>query len=213
MRGGVRRLQTRVVSGVVALVPIFVTVVVVRWVFNFTSGLLLPYLDPALAHWPWIAKAALSLAALLVGLYALGELATHVVGRRVLGLGEAVLLRVPFVKVIYRASKQVVAAFQGPEGKAFKSVALVPFPHPGTQAVAFVTSTVTRADGSVWKTVFVPTTPNPTTGFLQILPAEDIVATDYTVEEGVKMIMSLGALVPRREGGLPSAVAPQPPSS
>ena len=203
MRGGVRRMQTRVVSGVVALVPIVVTVVVVRWIFTVASGLLLPYLDPVLADWPWVAKAGLSLLALLLGLYALGEVATHVVGRRVLGLGEAILLRVPFVKVVYRASKQVVAAFQGPGAKAFKSVVFVPFPHPGTRAVAFVTSTVTRSDGSVWNTVFVPTTPNPTTGFLQMMPRDDVVATDYTVEEGIKMIMSLGALVPEREGGLP----------
>lgn len=200
---GVRRLRTRVASGIVALVPIVVTVVVVRWVFSFTSGILLPFIDPAVEDWPVAWRAGLSLAALVTGVYLLGELTTHVVGRRVLGLGEAVLLRLPFVKVIYRASKQVMAAFQGPGAKAFKSVVFVPFPHPGMKAVGFVTSTVTRKDGSVWNTVFVPTTPNPTTGFLQIIPEPDVETTDYTVEEGVKMIMSLGALVPEREGGLP----------
>ena len=198
-----RRLRTRVVSGVVVLVPLAATVVVVRWVFLFTSGLLLPYLDPAIAHWPFAARAALSLVALLLGLYLLGEVAAHVVGSRVIGLGEAVLLRVPFVKVIYRAFKQVAAAFQGPGAKAFKSVVFVPFPHPGMRAVGFVTSTISKSDGTVWNTVFVPTTPNPTTGFLQVIPQADIVKTDYTVEEGVKMIMSLGALVPERPGGLP----------
>jgi uncharacterized membrane protein len=183
--------------------PIVVTLVVVRWVFTFTSGILLPFIDPAVAEWPVAWRAGLSLATLLVGVYVLGELATHVVGRRILGLGEAILLKVPFVKVIYGASKQVVAAFRGPGATAFKSVVFVPFPHPGMRAVGFVTSTVTRADGSVWNTVFVPTTPNPTTGFLQVIPQPDLVTTDYTVEEGVKMIMSLGALVPDREGGMP----------
>jgi uncharacterized membrane protein len=185
------------------MVPILVTVVVVRWTFSFTSGILLPLFGPALDHWPVASRAALSLAVLVGGLYLLGELATHVVGRRLLGLGEAVLLRVPFVKVVYRASKQVVDAFQGPGKKAFKSVVFLPFPHPGMRAVGFVTSTVTRSDGSLWSTVFVPTTPNPTTGFLQVVPKEDLVETDYTVEEGVKMIMSLGALVPERATGLP----------
>ena len=203
MGRSMRRLRTRVVSGVVVLVPLVATVVVVRWVFLFTSGLLLPYLDPAIADWPFAARAGLSLVVLLLGLYLLGELAAHVVGSRVLGLGEAVLLRVPFVKVIYGAFKQVVAAFQGPGAKAFKSVVFVPFPHPGMRAVGFVTSTISKGDGSVWNTVFVPTTPNPTTGFLQVIPKADVVETDYTVEEGVKMIMSLGALVPERAGGLP----------
>ena len=203
MGSSFRRIRTRIASGIVAMVPILVTIVVVRWTFSFTSGILLPLLDPALDHWPVASRAALSLAVLVGGLYLLGELATHVVGRRLLGLGEAVLLRVPFVKVIYRASKQVVDAFRGPGKKAFKSVVFLPFPHPGMRAVGFVTSTVTRADGSLWSTVFVPTTPNPTTGFLQVVPKEDLVETDYTVEEGVKMIMSLGALVPERATGLP----------
>ncbi len=198
-----RRLRTRVASGVVALVPIVVTVLVIRFVFTFTSGILLPFLDPALADWPFAWRAAASIVALLIGVYLLGELATHVVGRRVLALGDAVLLRVPFVKVIYGASKQVVTAFQGPGAKAFKAVVFVSFPHPGMRAVGFVTSTITRSDGTIWHTVFVPTTPNPTTGFLQVIPEGDVVETDYTVEEGIKMIMSLGVLVPTRAAGMP----------
>ena len=77
----------------------------------------------------------------------------------------------------------------------------VEFPRPGMQAVGFVTSTITRDDGTLWNTVFVPTTPNPTTGFLQVVPESDLVQTDMTVEEGIKMIMSLGVLVPTRHGG------------
>jgi uncharacterized membrane protein len=189
-------------SGLVALVPLAVTIVALRFLFSFTAGILLPVLDPALADWPWVWKAALSLSILLLGVYILGEIATHVVGRRILGLGEAVLLRVPFVKVVYRVSKQVVSAFKGPGVRAFQSVVFVEFPHPGMRAIGFVTSTLTQPDGSVWNTVFVPTTPNPTTGFLQVVPAADVVRTDYTVEEGVKMVMSLGVLVPDREGAL-----------
>lgn len=198
-----RRVRTRMASGLVALVPVVVTVFALRFLFSFTAGILLPVVDPALADWPWVWKGAISLGILLVGVYLLGEVATHVVGRRILGLGDALLLRVPFVKVIYRISKQVVSAFQGPGARAFQSVVFVAFPHPGMRAVGFVTSTITRADGSVWNTVFVPTTPNPTTGFLQVVPAADLVHTDFTVEEGVKMVMSLGVLVPERAATLP----------
>ena len=198
-----RRVQTRMASGMVALVPVVVTVFALRFLFSFTAGILLPVLDPALADWPLAWKAALSLGLFLVAVYLLGEIATHVVGRRVLGLGEAVLLRVPFVKVVYRVSKQVVSAFQGSGMRTFQSVVFVEFPHPGMRAIGFVTSSITRADGSVWNTVFVPTTPNPTTGFLQVVPAADVVTTDFTVEEGVKMVMSLGVLVPERMATLP----------
>ena len=198
-----RRVQTRMASGLVALVPVAVTVFALRFLFSFTAGILLPVVDPALADWPWAWKAAVSLGMLLAGVYVLGEIATHVVGRRILGLGEAVLLRVPFVKVVYRISKQVVSAFQGSGVRAFQSVVFVAFPHPGMRALGFVTSTIEREDGSVWKTVFVPTTPNPTTGFLQVVAAEDLVETDFSVEEGVKMVMSLGVLMPDRAVGLP----------
>jgi uncharacterized membrane protein len=149
-----------------------------------------------------VARAALSLTILLVFVYLLGQVATNLVGRRLLSLGESVLLRVPFVKVIYSVTKQVVAAFQVREAQAFKSVVFLEFPRPGMLAVGFVTSRVSDAAGGRWVTVFVPTTPNPTTGFLQVVRPEELIETPYSVEEGIKMVMSLGVLVP--DAGIPS---------
>ena len=71
------------------------------------------------------------------------------------------------------------------------------FPREGMRAIGFVTSTTRREDGDLWSTVFIPTTPNPTTGFLQLVRENDLIRTTYTVEEGIKMVMSLGVLVPR----------------
>jgi len=191
-----RRFKTRMASGLVVLVPLVVTVAVIRFLFDFTSGILLPIVDPAVDNWPSGARAVLSLAVLLAVVYFLGFVATHVVGRRILSYGEGIVLRVPFVKIIYSVSKQVVAAFQGQQSRAFKSVVFVEFPRPGMRAVAFLTGEVRMEDGSTWNTVFVPTTPNPTTGFLQIVPADAVVWTPYTVEEGIKLLMSLGTLTP-----------------
>lgn len=200
MKRAPRRIRSRMTSGVVALVPLVITVYVLRVLFGLTAGILLPFIDPAVEDWPWLLRAGLSLTVLLVGIYLLGELATNLLGSRILQLGEEVLLRVPFVKVIYRASKQVVTAFQKPNSAAFKAVVLVEFPRRGMRAVGFLTNTFTRPDGSVWHSVFVPTTPNPTTGFLQFLPAEDVTHTDFTVEDAFKMVMSLGVLTPERMG-------------
>lgn len=188
--------KTRMASGLVVLIPLVITLGIIRFLFEFTSGILLPFIDPALADWPVIARAALSFAILILVVYVLGALATNIVGRRVLSLGERVVLKLPFVKVIYSVSKQIVAAFQGQGSQAFKSVVFVEFPQPGMRAIGFVTSHMTRPDGSKWNTVFVPTTPNPTTGFLQLVPEESVEETGFTVEEGVKMVMSLGVLVP-----------------
>jgi len=188
-------IRSRMTSGVVAMVPLVITIYVLRALFGITAGILLPFIDPAVEHWPWLLRAVLSLAILLVAIYLLGEVATNFLGRRVLKLGEELLLRVPLVKAVYKASKQVVTAFQKPESAAFKSVVLVRFPHKETRAVGFLTNTFDLPDG-VWHAVFVPTTPNPTTGFLQFFPAENVTHTSLTVEDAFKMIMSLGVLAP-----------------
>jgi uncharacterized membrane protein len=189
-------LKTRMASGLVVLIPLVITLAVIRFLFNFTSGILLPFIDPALASWPAWARAALSLAILLVTVYLLGVIAAHVVGRRVLAMGEALVLKVPVVRPIYSAAKQVVGTFQGKSAEAFKSVVFVEFPHPGVRSIGFVTSRVRREDGSEWSLVFVPTTPNPTTGFLQLVPPEKVTPAGISIEDGVKLVMSLGALTP-----------------
>jgi uncharacterized membrane protein len=190
------RLKTRMASGLVVLIPLVITIAIIRFLFNFTSGILLPFIDPALASWPAWARAALSLAILLLTVYLLGEIAAHVVGRRILAMGEALVLKLPIVKVIYSASKQVVATFQGKGSEAFKSVVFVEFPHPGMRSIGFVTSRVQRDDGSLWSLVFVPTTPNPTTGFLQLVPPDRVIPSGMSIEDGIKLVMSLGALTP-----------------
>lgn len=193
------RFATRMASGIFALIPIIVTFLVLRFVFNASAGILLPLVDAVAGSWPPPVRVALALAILLLAVYLLGEVAAHVVGRRVLAIVEDLVLRLPFVKVVYSVSKQVVNAFQGPGAKAFKAVVYVDFPHPGLKSVAFVTSDFVKPDGSAWSTIFVPTTPNPTTGFLQIVRRDNVERTEMSVEEGIKMIMSLGVLKP--EGG------------
>lgn len=192
------RLKTRMASGLVVLIPLVITIAVIRFLFNFTSGILLPFIDPALASWPPAARAALSLFILVVTVYLLGAMAAHVVGRRVLAMGESIVLKLPVVKAIYSVAKQVVGTFQGKGAEAFESVVFVEFPHPGMRAIGFVTSRVRRDDGSIWSLVFVPTTPNPTTGFLQLVPQEHMTPAGIAIEDGIKLVMSLGALTPER---------------
>ncbi|MBT8397646.1 MAG: DUF502 domain-containing protein [Gemmatimonadetes bacterium] len=190
------RIRSRLVSGVAVLIPLFVTFLILRALFGFTAGILLPFLDPAVENWPPAARAALSLVILLLVVFALGELATHLVGRRIIGLVEALLLKVPVVRVIYKTSRQVVSAFERGERSAFRSVVLVEFPHPGLMSIGFVTSSFEKPDGSGWHTVFVPTSPNPTSGFLQVVPSSSVVSTKFTVEEAFQMVMSVGVMSP-----------------
>ena len=189
-------IRTRMFRGLAVLVPLVVTLFVLRLLLGFMAGLMSPIFGRAFETWPWLLREAIAVSVLVVGLYVIGEITTLVVARKLLGLGETLLLRVPFVKVIYRAAKQVVEAFQTPRAKQFKGVVAVRFPHADMYSLGFLTGTVSGRDGESFKTVFVPTTPNPTTGFLQIVPESQVTPLEITVEEAIRTIMSLGLLVP-----------------
>ncbi len=194
------RLRARVLSGLVVLVPLFLTIWVLRAILRFLASLTLPFFGTALAAWPPLAREALAALIVLAVLYVLGEITAMVVGRRLVGLGEAMLLRVPLARVIYGASKQVVEAFQTTQASQFSSVVAIDFPQPGFRSLGFLTGRLDRPGSDPLVTVFVPTTPNPTTGFLQILPASQATELDMSVEDAIKMIMSLGVLAPKDLG-------------
>jgi uncharacterized membrane protein len=138
----------------------------------------------------------LAIVLLFALLYFIGVLGQHIIGRRLVGAWEGLWLKIPLVRTIYGATKQVVEALSLPEGTAFKSVVVVDFPYPGLKAIGFLTGYVLDDAGRRFAKVLIPTTPNPTTGFLELVPAEAVVITDLAIEEGFKMIMSCGIVCP-----------------
>ena len=190
-----QHLRRSLVAGLVVLIPLGITLFALRFLFNALTGLLEPALDPLIGDLPFWARALLSVGTLLAILIVVGQVATNVVGRRVIHFFERLVLRIPIVRPIYQATKQVVDAFSAPKTD-FQSVVMIQFPGPGLRAVGFLTNTLAGEDGRSWSTVFVPTTPNPTTGFLQVVPSEEAVRLEWSVEDAVKTIMSLGVLPP-----------------
>jgi uncharacterized membrane protein len=130
-------------------------------------------------------------------LYVIGLFTANYFGRRLLNLFEQFVERVPMVKTIYRAIKQILASFSRDQSQNFQRVALIPFPQERMRCVGFITAIFTD---SVTKeelaTVFIPTTPNPTTGYLQILRRGELTELDWSVEDAVRTIMSGGILRP-----------------
>ncbi len=129
-----------------------------------------------------------------------GFLARNLVGRRVIRAGERIMDRIPLVSKIYRAVQQIRDVFVSREGTVFQKVCLVEYPRKGVYAVAFITSTdqgvVHDVVDKQLYSVFVPTTPNPTSGFLLYLNPEEITILDISVEEAMKLIISAGAYLP-----------------
>jgi uncharacterized membrane protein len=130
-------------------------------------------------------------------LYVIGMFTANAIGRRLLELFELILDRVPFVKTIYRTLKQVLGLFGADEKQNFQRVALVPFPNELTRTVGFITNTFKDSlTGEELCSVFIATTPNPTTGFVFVLRRSDVIEMDWSVEDAIKMAVSAGILLP-----------------
>lgn len=205
------------ITGALVSLPLVVTVYVLWFAFSFLDNALGRLVSLALGR--SVPGAGMVLTVLL--LLSVGMFATNVVGRRLIGLGERIVLTIPLVRTIYHSVKQVIEAFslQGNRG-SFRRVVLVEYPRRGVYAVGFVTNEDVEAvevgDGKRLLAVFVPTTPNPTSGFVLFVPRGDVIPVDMTVEQAFKGIISGGILMPDRapdSGAVPQGGEPEQASS
>jgi uncharacterized membrane protein len=191
-----RFFRNRLISGLFFLVPVWVTYVVVMATFNAMASVLQPLvslLPWELPHW---VEVMISILAFLLLVLMVGIVAGRVVGQRLLGYGESLILRIPVIKTIYSAAKQVVDAVSLPNHKTFKSVVVVEYPMPGIKTIGFLTGTMTDQDGKKWGRIFIPMSPLPTSGFLHLVPIGDVRVTDMAVEDAFKMLISGGFIAP-----------------
>jgi uncharacterized membrane protein len=194
-------------TGLAVLLPAIASVLLLAWFFssiaNVTDALLF-FLPSSLTHknggqgpihWYW-SLAALLLAVILISLA--GRLTRYYVGKQLVALLDHFLLRVPLLNKIYLTIKQVNEAFTSNKS-SFKQVVMIEFPSPGQHMIGFVTGEqedALRVGGSRTVSVFVPTTPNPTSGFLVLLPEAQVRKLDLSVADGIKFIVSLGSIPP-----------------
>ena len=197
-----KTLRRHLVAGLILWIPLLITFLIVRFLIRFVDRTLL--LIPP----PWRPEAllgfnipGLGLILALVILVLTGLLVGNLAGRRLVELGHQVLNRIPLVSSIYSGAKQVAETLFADSSTAFKRVMLVEYPRRGVWSMCFQTSDdvgeiQTRTAAEV-VCVFVPTTPNPTSGFLLFVPRNELVPLDMKVDEGLRMIISLGVAVPR----------------
>ncbi|BDV42321.1 membrane protein [Geotalea uraniireducens] len=192
----IAHLRGRFVTGLVIVVPLGITLFILKFLFNFADGILGSYLDRlfiALTHHDYYVPGLGMLTGAVV-IYGTGLVATNVLGRRVLAWWDKVLARIPLVKSIYTSSKQLTQVFQ--EGKtSYRRAVFVEWPRPGVRAVGFVTAEVDR-NGERLVVVYVPTMPNPTSGFALFFREEEVQESGMSVEEAVKFVVSGGVVVP-----------------
>ncbi len=201
-----RALRRHLIAGLIVIAPVGITAYVVWWIFQRLDGLLGRFLYPALG----VRIPGLGLLVLLVVLVGVGWTAERTIGSRFLGLWNGWLERLPVARRIYGASNRIVRTVLSQERRFFRDVVMLEYPSEGLWAIGFLTADappLMRARVADAVTVFVPTTPNPTSGYLTIVPRASVVRLPMTLEEAFTYILSAGAVFPA-ERGMP---IPPPP--
>jgi len=199
-----------ILIGFFTLAPLWVTWLVLDFLFSLLAKAGAPFLrglarvlqpvSESLADWLLNPAVQYVLAALvtLAGFYTVGLLTSLVLGRQLIGFLERQFSRVPLVQLIYGATKRFLQSLQQSPASG-QRVVLIAFPSPDMKAIGFVTKVMTDPDsGRELAAVYVPTSPNPTSGYIEIVPLQDVVQTDWTVEEGMTFIMTGGTNAPDR---------------
>jgi uncharacterized membrane protein len=191
MKGAVKR---TFFTGLVVVVPILITAFALYWLFNLLDGFLNPIIPQILGR----QIPGLGLLTEIVIIFLVGVVATNVLGSRILNWFQDLLMRAPVVKNIYPTIKQLVEAFHPSSGSSFKKVVLVEYPKMGTFAVGFLTSEVSvEGDPRNQRlySVYLPTN-NLYLGNVALFKEEDLIITDFTIEEGLKIVLSGGTAFP-----------------
>jgi uncharacterized membrane protein len=192
-------IRSRLVVGFIAIIPLGLTFFILNFIVHILYGLIrtfLPSVYPFSDRIPESVALLVTLFIILIILYLIGLSASHYAGKAVIAFGEKIFLSIPFVKTIYSAAKKVVTSLSTASNTGFKSVVIIEFPHPGLKVIGFVTGVVRNMQGKEFCKVFVPTSPNPTAGFIEFVPQEKVKKTNISVEEAIQTIVSGGLVSP-----------------
>ena len=177
-------------AGILVVLPIAITALILKFFFD----LLDPLLRDAVDLLPGPSPPGFGLMALLVSIYLLGLVTTHVLGVRLINLGHRVMEFIPVVKSIYGTARTATIMLSSSNDHPSSGVVLVEFPHPGMQSIGLVTSRMVDTNGEEILAVYIPTTPIPSSGFLVMVPAKDVTFIGMSVDEAMKVVISGGIL-------------------
>ncbi len=197
--------RRRMLTGLLLILPVYVTYFVVKFLFGFVGGTLSPVIKKILQFYGVALPRSsldefiitfLGLILTFISLYFIGIFAANFVGKAIITYFENLLTKTPVVKNIYSSVKQIIHSVSLPGKQAFKRVVLIDFPKEGTKSIGFVTGSTQYNNDKRMITVFIPTTPNPTTGFIVFVHEDSVTDTNLTVEEAFKTLFSGGVLTP-----------------
>ena len=192
MNSIIQNIRSKLFAGIATALPLSLTYFLLEFLFISLDELSAPILNKFGIEIP-----GLGIVLTLVLLFFLGILVTNFLGRKIFDLGERIVKRVPVVNTIYSTLKQITDTFTKGTTDAFEGAVYIQYPRVGLWTLAFISGQSIDKNGIPYYHLFVPTTPNPTSGFFLIIPQADAVQSDMSVEEGLKTIISGGMLAPK----------------
>lgn len=190
MRGLFKR---RMIAGLLVVVPLWLTYFALKYFFFLLDGFFAPIIRKIFGF----SIPGLGFLLLIVFIYLIGMITTNIIGKSLVHFGESLLNRIPLVKNIYHGAKQLIHTISLSKTMGFKRVVLLEYPRKGLFALGFVTKNIEDQKNSrKFSIVFIPTPPNPINGMFEIVPDDQIIETNLSIEEGIKMVISAGILTP-----------------
>ena len=194
------KLRDVIIAGLVVTVPIALTIWIFVWLFNeidkILKTLISRYFGTALnGHTTGIGFAIIVVLILIVGL-----IATNVIGKRIVRWAESLIAKIPISRTLYESIRQLMQSYSEKDKTGFLQVVMVEYPRKGVHTLAFVTNEYTDKSGKKMVSLFIPNSPNPMSGFLHIFDDSEIVRTQLTIEEGLKMVVTAGRVSPKDIG-------------
>ncbi len=187
-----RHLRSRLVLGLLVLIPVVITYVLIRWLFDKADSLLQPVFTESLGR----EIPGLGLVSLVVVVYVLGLVMSLHIGRRMISTIQGYLLNLPLVGNLYGPAKQLVESFSGESAAGFKRVVVVEYPKQGTWMIGFLTGVSKLVPGTTMGIVYLPTAPTPNSGWVAMIPLQQVFDTTMTVQEAMAMVLSGGISSP-----------------
>lgn len=203
-----KKLRTYFLTGLLTLAPIWLVFIVFKFVFGLLSDISQPVIEPVSSHltevyplmfaWlsePWV-KIAIGIVVTIAFILSIGFISRRVIGQRLLGWVESLISKVPLANTVYGSARKLLDMLQTkPDGT--QRVVLINFPHEHMKSIGFVTRILQdEQTGEELAAVYVPTTPNPTSGYLEIVPVNQLTPTDWTADQAMSFIISGGAVAP-----------------
>ena len=189
-----KKVRRQFLTGILVVLPLGATILILVWIFEKVDNILQPVIQLALGR----TIPGVGFGITIVLIYLVGIIASNVIGKKIIKYGESLLIKIPVFRPLYSTIKQILGSFSSSGKTGLGQTVLVEFPRKGLWTIGFITNESPAQSGKVQLTIFIPLAPNPISGFIQIVSEEEVVRTDITIDEALKMIVSAGKVSPEK---------------